>query len=287
MNRGETLTPREFLRLAEFFLSFGYRLGSTIGEGTYSKVRAAERTSNGETLAVKMIDKRNARKDYVEKFLPRELEIATLVKHPNVICTYEVLHHGDCVYLMMDYAAKGDLLQLIQTCGYLSEEDAKRMFREMVEALKYLHNLGVTHRDLKCENILIMSDKRVAISDFGFSRLYLDVQHSDVIKCKTYCGSRAYASPELLSGSPYDPRTNDVWSLGVVLFVMNCGTMPFDDRNLNAMLKKQISEGISIPDKVKERISSLCVEIINKILDPNTKSRLGVLDILSSQWFKS
>jgi serine kinase len=283
MNRGETLTPREFLRLADFLLLSGYRLGSTIGEGTYSKVRIAERTSNGEILAIKMIDKRHARKDYIEKFLPRELEIATLVKHPNVICSYEVLHHGESVYIMMDYAAKGDLLQLIQTCGYLSEKDGKRMFREMVEALNYLHNLGITHRDLKCENILIMCDDRVAISDFGFSRLY----PNDVIMCTTHCGSRAYASPELLSGSPYDPRTNDVWSLGVVLFVMICGTMPFDDSNLNTMRKKQISERISIPDTAKNRISSECVEIITNILDPNIESRPGVSDILNSRWLKS
>ncbi|XP_061191127.1 testis-specific serine/threonine-protein kinase 1-like [Saccostrea echinata] len=286
MNVKETLTSREFLRLADFLSSNGYRLGPKIGEGTYSNVRIAERTRDGEILAVKMIDKRNAKKNYVKKFLPRELEISTLVKHPNVIVTHDVLYQGESVYIMMDYAEKGDLLQLIQACGTLSEEDAKRMFREMAEAIKYLHDLGITHRDLKCENILIMRDKRITVSDFGFSRMYLDQQHNAVM-CKTYCGSRAYASPELLRGLPYDPRTNDVWSLGVILFIMICGKMPFDDRNIKEMLKKQISEGISIPDKVKERISSHCVELIHKILDPNSKSRIKIGNILQSEWLKT
>lgn len=183
MNGKEGLTPREFLRIADFFASNGYRLGPKIGEGTYSKVRIAERSNNGEFLAVKIIDKRYAKKSYVTKFLPRELEIAVLVKHPNVVCTYEILHQGELVYIIMDYAERGDLLQLIQTCGGVSEKEAKRMFKEMTEAVKYLHNLGIAHRDLKCENILIMRDKRVALSDFGFSRL----QHDDVTS-KTSCG---------------------------------------------------------------------------------------------------
>lgn len=183
----------------------------------------------------------------------------------------------------MDYAERGDLLQLIQTCGGVSEEEAKRMFKEMTEAVKYLHNLGIAHRDLKCENILIMRDKRVALSDFGFSRLYLDLQHDDVTS-KTYCGSRAYASPELLRGAPYDPRTNDIWSLGVILFIMICGKMPFDDRNLKLMLKRQMSEGVTIPDTVKTQVSSKCVSLVHQILDPNTDSRPGVVDILQSDW---
>lgn len=122
MNGKEALTPREFLRIADFFATNGYRLGPKIGEGTYSKVRIAERSNNGEFLAVKIIDKRIAKKSYVTKFLPRELEIAVLVKHPNVICTYEILHQGELVYIIMDYAERGDLLQLIQTCGGVSEK---------------------------------------------------------------------------------------------------------------------------------------------------------------------
>lgn len=107
MNGKEALTPREFLRIADFFATNGYRLGPKIGEGTYSKVRIAERSNNGEFLAVKIIDKRIAKKSYVTKFLPRELEIAVLVKHPNVICTYEILHQGELVYIIMDYTLKG------------------------------------------------------------------------------------------------------------------------------------------------------------------------------------
>lgn len=286
MNARETLAPREFLRMSDFLSSNGYRLGQIIGEGTYSKVRTAERSSNGEFLAVKIIDKRSARKDYVMKFLPRELEIAVLVKHPNVIYTHDVLYEGESVFILMDYAERGDLLQMIQACGEISEEKAKQMFKEMSEAIKYLHDLGITHRDLKCENILIMRDKRIVVSDFGFSRLFPDLQRSDVMS-NTYCGSRAYASPEVLSGSPYDPRKNDVWSLGVILFTMICGKMPFDDRNLKSMLKKQLSEGVSMPEKLRGRVSSNCVALIRKILDPNAKSRPGVIEILQSDWLNT
>lgn len=272
------------MRFADILQSKGYATGQQVGEGTYSKVRTAERLDDGMTCAVKVIDKNKARTDYLRKFMPRELEIIMKLKHENVICTFEVIQTRDFVFQVMEYAEQGDVLHLIHRRGPFPEGMAKNIFRDMSNGLKYMHDMHVTHRDLKCENILIRKDNSAVICDFGFA--YEFARDTTNVKCRTFCGSTAYASPELVRGIPYDPRQNDVWSSGCILFTMLCGTMPFDDSNLTKMVQKQLSKDFRYPFKVSGLISDQCKTFIKHVLEPDTNKRFAIEDVLESSWLK-
>ena len=145
------------------------------------------------------------------------------------------------VFIIMDHASKGDLLRYIQKHSALSEEPAKKMFGELSSAVAYCHDHGFCHRDLKCENILLAQDLSIRLTDFGFARPIEYDNNGDVILSNTFCGSAAYAAPEIIQGKAYDPRKHDSWSLGVILYIMVCGSMPYDDSNVRKMLKEQLA----------------------------------------------
>ncbi|WAQ95457.1 TSSK1-like protein [Mya arenaria] len=281
----EKTTQRKFIRMADILTSKGYRIGQEIGEGTYSKVRTVEKTSDGNTYAVKIVDRAKVRKDYLKKFMPRELEIIPLLKHENVINTFEIIQTRDFVFQVMEYAEKGDVLQLIHRQGFLPEEKCKNIFRDISKGIKYMHDLNIAHRDLKCENILIFHDNRAAVSDFGFSRAFDST--SNVITCQTFCGSSAYASPELLRGIPYDPKLNDAWSLGIILFTMLNGSMPFPDGNVTRMVQKQLSRDYQFSERLQDKVSAGPRQTVFRTLDPNINSRPTCADILEMDWLKT
>ncbi|KAL4240480.1 hypothetical protein ACF0H5_001272 [Mactra antiquata] len=276
-------TPKKFMKIADILTSKGYRIGQQIGEGTYSKVRTVERTSDGKMCAVKIIDKYKARRDYLSKFLPRELEIILRLKHKNVIETFACFQTREFVFEIIQYAENGDVLQLIRRRHFIYEQRAKPILKDALNGLKYMHDLNIVHRDLKCENILLLKDNTAVISDFGFSRAF-ESESSETFMCKTFCGSAAYASPELLRGIPYDPKLNDVWSMGVILYTMLCGTMPFDDGNATKQVQQQLSRGIKYPSRVTNNISEDSKLFVFKILDPNTLTRPSADDLLTSDW---
>lgn len=278
----ERTTPKKFMRIADILTAKGYRIGHQLGEGTYSKVRTVERISDRKMCAVKIIDRQKARKDYVTKFLPREMEIIVRLKHRNVIETFMCIETKEFIFQIMQYAENGDVLQLIHRCSYIPEEKAKNIFRDISNGLKYLHNLNIAHRDLKCENILIFKNNVAVLSDFGFSRAF-DNDSRNMI-CRTFCGSTAYASPELLRGIPYDPKVSDVWSMGIVLFTMLCGTMPFDDANVTRLVQQQLSRDIKFPPRVTSKISEVAKRFVIDILDPSIAERPNVDKLLSSAW---
>lgn len=276
-------TPKKFMRIADILTSKGYRIGQQIGEGTYSKVRTLERISDGKMCAVKIIDKLKARKDYIVKFLPRELEIILRLKHENVVETFDCFQTKDYVFEIMQYAENGDVLRLIRKCQFIPEQKARSILKDALKGLKYMHDMNIAHRDLKCENILILKDNTVVISDFGFSRAF-EGEPNDVFLCHTFCGSAAYASPELLRGTPYNPKLNDVWSMGVILFTMLCGTMPFDDSNATKQVQQQLSRDIKYPSRVCDRVNEDSRSFVSYMLDPNTNTRPSADDLLSSEW---
>ena len=272
------------MRIADILIDKGYRIGQRIGEGTYSKVRTVESTANGETYAVKIVDKLRASKEYLKTFMPRELAIILTLEHGNVIKTYEVVKTKEFVFQIMQYAEKGDLLQTIQNEGAFAEDKGKQIFRDICNGTKYLHDKNIAHRDLKCENILILKNSQAVISDFGFAR---EFEHTDNIMCNTFCGSTAYASPEVLRGIPYNPKLNDIWSLGIILYVIICGGMPFDDTNIKAMLEKQLSKDIQYPARLKDKINVKIQDLILQILEPSISKRISVEEILSNEWVDS
>ena len=275
-------TARKVMRMADILTEKGYRLGQQIGEGTYSKVRTVERTADGQTCAVKIVDKIRSRKDYLQTFMPRELAIILKLEHENIIKTYEVIKTKDFVFQIMQYAENGDLLQIIQNDGSFADEKAKQTFTDICKGTQYLHDKNIAHRDLKCENILILKNSRAVISDFGFARGFDLTDHH--LMCKTFCGSTAYASPELLHGIPYNPKINDIWSLGIILYAIICGGMPFNDTNIKAMLEKQLSKDIQFPSRLKDKIDLKLQDLLFQILEPDISKRPTIEQILSSEW---
>ncbi|XP_078612586.1 testis-specific serine/threonine-protein kinase 3-like isoform X2 [Branchiostoma floridae x Branchiostoma japonicum] len=251
----------------------GYHLELHIGEGSYAKVKSATSDRLHGKVAIKIIHKSLAPQDFREKFLPRELSVLTKVDHPHVIKVHEIMELGSRVYIVMDYAGHGDLLEYIQLHGALSESKVRVMFRQLLTGVQYLHSRGIVHRDLKCENVLLDSKNNIKLSDFGFAREFRQGELS-----RTFCGSAAYAAPEVLQGIPYLAELYDVWSLGVILYIMACGSMPFDDSNIKKMIKIQLEKKYGFPRSRK--VNQDCKDLINQILTPNVTERPTIEQLL-------
>ena len=165
-----------------------------------------------------------------------------LLNHPNIIRLYEVIDTPQELYLILEYASGGEIFDYLIAHGRMKEKDARRHFRQIVSAVEYCHNLRVIHRDLKAENLLLDDKMNVKIADFGFSN-----QFSPGQRLNTWCGSPPYAAPELFQGKEYLGPEVDVWSLGVVLYVLVCGALPFDGSNLSKLRAKVIAGKFKVP----------------------------------------
>ncbi|KAK3591320.1 hypothetical protein CHS0354_028428, partial [Potamilus streckersoni] len=266
-------TQRCFLKFSDLLADHGYQIGIEIGQGTYGKVRTVERKFDGKTLAVKIFERNRIEKKYRDKYLPREVLIAPCMRHKNIIRTYEVIESNEFILQIMQYAEEGDLLLYIKTVGDIPEEKATKMFNGLAQGLKYLHDKNIAHRDLKCENILILKGEVLALSDFGFARAF---DAGAELLSTTYCGSYAYASPELLQATPYNAKLNDVWGLGVILYTMVCGRMPFDDRCIKEMVQKQLRRDLTFPLRLQNTISDSYMCLVRAMLEPNANKRYTV-----------
>lgn len=171
----------------------GYSFGKKIGKGSYGNVVTAHYGDKGSgdtiELACKYVDKRKAPKDFLVKFLPREIEVLSKISHPNIIGIHSILQSGSTVFIFMQWAENGDLLDYIKRKGSVSEAQANLWFFQMTSALKYFHEMNYAHRDLKCENILISKHMNVKIADFGFARKCIDDEKQQKILSHTFCGS--------------------------------------------------------------------------------------------------
>lgn len=266
----------------------GYKLGRKIGKGSYASVVSAQYKDDQNkriNLACKIVDREKAPIDFLENFFPRELSIITEIEHPNIIPIHSILQRGKKIFIFMKYAENGDLLNFIKTYGPIPENQTRLWFQQMVLGLKYLHSLNIAHRDLKCENVLISKRMNIKLADFGFARYCCDM-HGKSIYSKTYCGSAAYASPEVVSGVPYNPKIADIWSLGVILFIMLNARMPFDDSNLSKLLDHQKEKKFHFREKIVNETSRHCITLVGQLLDPNPKTRLNIERILKSKWFR-
>ncbi|NXJ89595.1 TSSK1 kinase, partial [Corythaixoides concolor] len=218
----------------------GYSLSNTLGEGSYGKVKSAYCNRLKCTVAIKIINKRKTTHDFLERFLPGEIEALKHLHHPSIIKTYEIFEtSAGKVYIVMELGVNGDLLDYINTTGAMEEDVARIKFQQLASAVKHCHDLDFAHRDLKCENILLDEGLNIKLSDFSFSKLLSRDENGRIILSRTFCGSTAYAAPELLQGIPYDPKICDIWSLGVILYTMVYAFMPFDDSNVRRMIHIQ------------------------------------------------
>ncbi|XP_026165242.1 serine/threonine-protein kinase MARK1 isoform X3 [Mastacembelus armatus] len=203
-----------------------YRLLKTIGKGNFAKVKLARHVLTGREVAVKIIDKTQLNPTSLQKLF-REVRIMKILNHPNIVKLFEVIETEKTLYLVMEYASGGEVFDYLVAHGRMKEKEARSKFRQIVSAVQYCHQRRIVHRDLKAENLLLDADMNIKIADFGFSN-----EFTLGSKLDTFCGSPPYAAPELFQGKKYDGPEVDVWSLGVILYTLVSGSLPFDGQNL-------------------------------------------------------
>ncbi|XP_023165218.2 SNF-related serine/threonine-protein kinase [Drosophila hydei] len=255
-----------------------YDLEETLGSGHFAVVKLARHVFTGAKVAVKVVDKMKL--DEVSKaHLFQEVRCMKLVQHPNVVRLYEVIDTQTKLYLVLELGDGGDLYDYIMKHDTgLSEELARKYFRQILRAITYCHQLHVVHRDLKPENVVFFEKLGlVKLTDFGFSNKFLPGQ-----KLETFCGSLAYSAPEILLGDSYDAPAVDIWSLGVILYMLVCGQAPFEKANDSETLTMIMDCKYTVPSHVTQECRSLIATML--VRDP--KNRATVEEIASSAWLK-
>ncbi|KAI7812255.1 NUAK family SNF1-like kinase 1 [Triplophysa rosa] len=255
-------------------LKHRYELLETLGRGTYGKVKKAIERHSGREVAIKSIRKEKIKDEQDMVHIRREIEIMSSLRHPHIISIYEVFENKDKIVIVMEYASKGELYDYISERRRLTERETRHFFRQIVSAVHYCHKNGVVHRDLKLENVLLDENCNIKIADFGLSNLY----HKDKL-LQTFCGSPLYASPEIVNGRPYCGPEVDSWALGVLLYTLVYGSMPFDGGDHKNLIR-QISNG----EYREPTQSSDARGLIRWMLMVNPERRATVEDIANHWW---
>lgn len=255
-----------------------YEVGRTIGEGTFAKVKFAQNTETGESVAMKILDRSTIIKHKMADQIKREISIMKLVRHPYVVRLYEVLASRTKIYIILEFITGGELFDKIVQHGRLSETESRKYFQQLIDGVDYCHSKGVFHRDLKPENLLLDSQGNLKISDFGLSAL----PEQGVSILRTTCGTPNYVAPEVLGHKGYDGAVADVWSCGVILYVLIAGYLPFDELDLTTLYSKIEKAEFSCPSWFPVGAKSL----IHRMLDPNPETRVQIEEIRSDEWFQ-
>ncbi|XP_059668780.1 CBL-interacting serine/threonine-protein kinase 23-like isoform X2 [Cornus florida] len=216
-----------------------YELGRTLGEGSFAKVKFARNLETGENVAIKILNKEKVLKHKMIGQIKREISTMKLIRHPNVIRMYEVMASKTKIYIVLEFVTGGELFDKISTRGRFKEDEARKYFQQLINTVDYCHSRGVFHRDLKPENLLLDANGVLKVSDFGLSALPQQVREDGLLH--TTCGTPNYVAPEVINNKGYDGAKADLWSCGVILFVIMAGFLPFEDSNLMALYKKRIT----------------------------------------------
>ncbi|CAH8365700.1 unnamed protein product [Eruca vesicaria subsp. sativa] len=256
-----------------------YEIGKLLGQGSFAKVYLARNIKNGENVAIKVIDKEKIVKSGMAGHIKREISILRRVRHPYIVHLLEVMATKTKIYIVMEYVRGGELYEKVAR-GRLRESTARRYFQQLISSVSFCHSRGVYHRDLKLENLLLDDEGNVKVSDFGLS-VVSDQLLQDRI-CQTFCGTPEYLAPEVLTRKGYDAAKADVWSCGVILFVLMAGYLPFDDKNVLVMYKKIYKGQFHCPNWFSPELKRL----MSRILDTNPDTRITIPEIMENRWFK-
>ncbi|KAF8561637.1 hypothetical protein P879_04775 [Paragonimus westermani] len=251
-----------------------YSLIRTIGKGNFAKVKLAQHLTTGMQVAVKVIDKTLLNHSSMQKLF-REVRVLKTLNHPNIIKLLEVIESERHLYLVMEYASGGEVFDYLVSHGKMKEAQARVKFRQIVSAVQYCHQKMVVHRDLKAENLLLDADMNIKIADFGFSNYFSTTQKLD-----TFCGSPPYAAPELFLGRKYEGPEVDVWSLGVILYTLVSGTLPFDGKNLKELRERVLRGTYRVPFYMTHE----CEMLLKKMLILNPAKRLPLAEVMRDPW---
>ena len=254
-----------------------YRLGEEIGSGAFGKVILGLHIITGEKVAIKILDKlilNQTPEDYI--LVKQELNILKIVKHKYIVQLYEILETPQHIFIIMEYCEGQDIMDYILTRSRLSEDESLKYFQQLINALYYLHDQNITHRDIKIDNLLLDRNLDLKLIDFGLSTKYRD----DRLLSQP-CGTVVYAAPEVLDCREYHGMLADVWSSGIVLFGMLSGFLPFGDPD-DEINKKLILKGkINFPNFLSREVKDL----LKHMLDINPLNRYTLEDIIAHPWF--
>jgi len=280
-----------------------YHVGRTIGQGIFAKVKLGE-DEDRRKVAIKVFDKRSSRSDPQLKQIEREINALRICDHPNIAKFVEVLEAKNRVYLVMEYISGPELYEYIHQCGRLSEKEAAFLFYQLCSAVQHCHSKFLAHRDLKPENILLAPLEEEAppeagqepptkytlkLVDFGLANFFhsqdpgaqvKDIEKEELLK--TQCGSPHYAAPEVLLGRDYKGREVDVWSLGIILYAMLCGRLPFHAPTIPQLTRKIVDGRFSFPSHLPE----LPRDLIRNMLRVHPSRRVPIAQILAHPFFK-
>ncbi|KAK9376181.1 kinase-like domain-containing protein [Lipomyces chichibuensis] len=253
-----------------------YQIIKTLGEGSFGKVKLAYHLATHQRVALKIINRKTLAKSDMQGRVEREISYLRLLRHPHIIKLYDVIKSKDEIIMVIEFAGK-ELFDYIVQRGKMPEDEARRFFQQIICAVEYCHRHKIVHRDLKPENLLLDENLNVKIADFGLSNIMTDGNF-----LKTSCGSPNYAAPEVISGKLYAGPEVDVWSCGVILYVMLCGRLPFDDEFIPTLFKK-INGGVyTLPSY----LSPGAKHLLQRMLVVNPLNRITVREIMQDKWFK-
>ena len=252
-------------------------VGKTIGSGTFGKVREGFHQLTNEKVAIKILEKDKIKDQADITRVMREIHILKIVRHPNIVQLYEIIETSKQLFLIMEYAPGGELFDYIVKKRRLQDGEACRFFHQILAGVEYLHKNKICHRDLKPENLLLDENMNIKIVDFGLSNTY----KSETDTLKTACGSPCYASPEMIAGKRYLGLDTDIWSIGVILYAMTVGYLPFEDPDTNKLYKKILSCEYLVPGYVDKQAKDLMKHIME--IDP--KKRFTINQIRLHPWY--
>ncbi|VVB16448.1 unnamed protein product [Arabis nemorensis] len=256
-----------------------YDVGRLLGQGTFAKVYYGRSVDTNQSVAIKMIDKEKVMKVGLMEQIKREISVMRIAKHPNVVELYEVMATKTRIYFIMEYCKGGELFNKVAK-GKLRDDVAWKYFYQLINAVDFCHSRQVYHRDIKPENLLLDDNENLKVSDFGLSAL-ADCKRQDGL-LHTTCGTPAYVAPEVINRKGYDGIKADIWSCGVVLFVLLAGYLPFHDSNLMEMYRKIGKAEFKTPSWFAPEVRRL----LCKMLDPNPETRITIAKIRESSWFR-
>ncbi|XP_075485872.1 CBL-interacting protein kinase 2-like [Primulina tabacum] len=256
-----------------------YEVGKLLGQGTFAKVYHARNLKTNMSVAVKIVDKEKIYKAGMIDQIKREISVMRLVTHPNIVQLYEVMASKTKIFFVMEYVKGGELFNKVAK-GKLKEDAAKKYFQQLISAVDFCHSRGVYHRDLKPENLLLDENGNLKVSDFGLSALAESKRQDGLLH--TTCGTPAYVAPEVINRRGYDGSKADIWSCGVILYVLLAGYLPFHDSNLMEMYRKIGKAEFKFPNW----ISPDARKLISKMLDPDPNTRISISKIMENSWFR-
>lgn len=256
-----------------------YEFKSTIGKGTFGKVKLAVYRQTNQNRAIKILNKKQIETKKEMHLVKRELNALKILSHPNLVNVNQIFQDSENYYIDMEYCENGELFDYIVKKNQLTENESSIFFYQLINAVEYIHKNNIAHRDLKPENLLLTKNKILKIIDFGLSNIN-DGKHL----LSTKCGSPSYAAPEILRGTKYDGFKSDIWCCGIILFAMLSGYLPFEGADNKTLFKHILECKVEFPDV--DLVPIPARNLIKQILTPIPDNRISIEKIKQSSFYQ-